>query len=177
MTLNIQPPPLDPFAPGVRAADVPVTTLSPDVRFSEVAPTPIELPQIAKPRELNDRRLKLRANGYHPVPIVGAHINTKGAGKRPSMPAWQDKCLNAGPEEITGWSRDLPDDTNTGLLCGEIDGVDIDVLDDVLSAKLVARAQELLGPSSLRRIGRAPKVLLAYRVDPYQPPKLLFTSV
>jgi putative DNA primase/helicase len=39
------------------------------------------------------------------------------------------------------------------------------VLDTDLSAKLAARAQELLGPSSLRRIGRAPKVLLVYRVE------------
>jgi hypothetical protein len=45
--------------------------------------------------------------------------------------------------------------TNTGLLCGEIVGVDIDVLDAALSAKLVAQALELFGPTPLLRIGRA----------------------
>jgi AAA domain/Bifunctional DNA primase/polymerase, N-terminal len=125
---------------------------------------PADLPQIAKPRELTDLRLKLHANGYHPVPLIGAHIKTKSAGKRPNMTAWQDKCLNATPHEIAEWSRDQGDCTNTGILVGEIVGVDIDVLDNVFSAKLEARAEELFGHSPLRRIGRAPKVLLVYRV-------------
>jgi hypothetical protein len=44
-------------------------------------------------------------------------------------------------------------------------GIDIDVLDVTLSANLVARAQELFGETPLRRIGRAPKILLLYRVE------------
>jgi putative DNA primase/helicase len=127
----------------------------------------LEFPQIAKPRELIDLRLKLHSNGYHPIPVYGAHINVNSAGKRPKMSDWQTK-LNVDPEEIRGWSGSLSDQadcTNTGLLCGEVVGVDIDVLDADLSAKLATRAQQLLGPSSLRRIGRAPKVLFVYRVE------------
>jgi putative DNA primase/helicase len=115
--------------------------------------------------ELTELRLKLRANGYHPVPIIAAHIDTKSAGKRPAMTDWQTKCLNADPQEIRKWSTDQSDCTNTGFLCGEIVGVDIDVLNHELSAKLESRAVELFGHSALRRIGRAPKVLLAYRVE------------
>jgi putative DNA primase/helicase len=138
---------------------------------------------IARPRDLSDLRLKLRAGGYHPVPVIGAHIKTDSAGKRPKMSGWQDKCLIADVEEIAGWSASTSDEadcTNTGLLCGEIVGVDIDVLDADLSAKLAARAQELLGLSSLRRIGRAPKVLFVYRVETphekHSTPNLIFGS-
>lgn len=125
-------------------------------------------PLIAGPRELSDLRLDLSANGYYPVPVIGAHIKTNSAGKRPKMSDWQNKCQDAPAYVIKGWSAPTSDEadcTNTGLLCGEIVGVDIDVLDADLSAKLAARAQELLGPSSLRRIGRAPKVLFVYRVE------------
>jgi hypothetical protein len=121
----------------------------------------------ATPQQLNELRLKLQANGYHPVPVVGAHVNTNSAGKRPTMKAWETRCLTADAEEIARWPKSYSNCTNTGILGGHIVGVDIDVLDEALSAKFVARALELFGPTSLRRIGRAPKTLLLYRVaDP-----------
>src|SRR5450631_2933823 len=39
MNAHTQTPPNDAWAPGVKASDVPVTTLSPVVRFPEPAPT------------------------------------------------------------------------------------------------------------------------------------------
>jgi putative DNA primase/helicase len=117
-------------------------------------------------QELADLRIRLLRTGYRPVPIVGAHVpNDAGAGKRPKMPGWHTKCLTADEKTVAGWSWSQPDCTNTGILSGEIVGVDIDVLDEELSAKLVARAAELFGPTTLRRIGRAPKTLLVYRVE------------
>ena len=145
-----------------RAADVPITRGG--------SPNPFEqddnadLPQIAKPQELTELRLKLRANGYDPLPVIGAHIVDDNAGKRPTMTDWQNQ-QNIDPARIASWSQAQPNNTSTGILCGEIVGVDIDVRDADLSARLAARAQELFGPSMLRRIGRAPKVLLAYRVE------------
>jgi hypothetical protein len=134
--------------------------------------------RIAQPGELTKLRLRLHSNGYHPVPVVGAHIKTNSAGKRPTMSGWETKCATATPDEVAGWSRDRVDDTNTGVLCGEIVGVDIDVLDVALSAKLAARAIELFGPTPLRRIGRAPKTLLVYRMAvptaKMQTPTLIF---
>ncbi|MDH6259075.1 DUF927 domain-containing protein [Bradyrhizobium sp. BR13661] len=121
--------------------------------------------KIATPEELTSLRLQLRSNGYYPVPVIGAHINMNAAGKRPSMRAWATECFNATPEKITNWSLSQRNCTNTGILCGELIGIDIDVLNDVLASGLVARTVELLGPSPLRRIGRAPKTLLLYRVE------------
>jgi putative DNA primase/helicase len=120
---------------------------------------------IISPQEITDLRLALHGAGYHPVPVIGAHVDTPSAGKKPTMPAWQTKCLTADPKEIEKWSRSQRNCTNTGILCGEIVGVDIDVLDEDLSAKLAASALQLFGPTSLRRIGRAPKTLLVYRVE------------
>jgi hypothetical protein len=140
---------------GVRKA----VAVAADIMQAPIAPAPI-----ATPKELTELRLKLHSNGYHPVPVIGAHINDKAAGKRPTMTAWQTKCLTADFQEIASWSRSQRNNTNTGILCGEIVGVDIDVLDIALSAELVALAQELFGRTTLRRIGRAPKILLLYRV-------------
>ena len=126
---------MDPWAPGVRASDVPVGV-----------------------DELTELRLRLRRNGFHPVPVIGA-------GKRPKMISWEKKCLNATTEEIASWAWSQRECSNTGLLCGKIVGVDVDVLDAALSKRLCERASTLFGPSSLRRIGRAPKMLLLYRVE------------
>jgi hypothetical protein len=67
--------------------------------------TPIESAPIATPQELTELRLKLHSNGYHPLPVLGAHIKDNAAGKRPTMTAWQTKCLTAEPHEIANWSR------------------------------------------------------------------------
>jgi uncharacterized protein (DUF927 family) len=120
---------------------------------------------LATPDKLTTLRLQLHKNGYHPVPVMGPHVKTASAGKRPGITAWETECLNAEPEKIQSWSRSHRNCTNTGLLCGEIVGVDIDVLDKVLSAELVAMASKLLGPTPLERIGRSPKTLLLYRVE------------
>ena len=119
----------------------------------------------ARPQQLTELRLKLHSNGYHPVPVIGAHIDTPSAGKKPTMPGWQTKCSTANREEVARWSLSQRNCTNTGILCGEIVGVDIDVLDEALSAKLAACALQSFGPTSLRRIGRAPKIMLVYRVE------------
>jgi Bifunctional DNA primase/polymerase, N-terminal len=111
---------------------------------ASAATTPRTFPT-ATPQELTDLRLKLHGAGYHPVPVIGAHIIDSAAGKRPTMPAWQTRCLNADQKAVAGWSWSQPDCTNTGILCGEIVGVDIDVLDEELSAKLAAHAVQLFG--------------------------------
>jgi Primase C terminal 2 (PriCT-2)/Bifunctional DNA primase/polymerase, N-terminal/Family of unknown function (DUF5906) len=115
--------------------------------------------------KLTDLRLKLYENGYQPVPVLGAHINKPGAGKAPKMPGWQTKCAVATEVDIKKWANARANDTNTGILCGTVVGVDIDVLDETLSAELVEVAVKAFGPTPLRRIGRAPKTLLVYQVE------------
>ncbi len=115
--------------------------------------------------ELNDLRIALRRNGYRPVPVAGAHIAMKSAGKRPLMKAWETVCASADEEEIARWARAQRNCTNTGLLCDDIVGIDIDVPVEDLASKVEAAAREVLGDSPLKRIGRAPKLLLVFRPD------------
>ncbi|MFE1601600.1 PriCT-2 domain-containing protein [Methylobacterium sp. ID0610] len=125
-------------------------------------------------------RLALRERGYHPVPVAGPDMNVPSAGKRPLMSKWQIRCLDASPTAIEGWERSEPGSVNTGLLTGALVGADIDVLRPDLAAAIEARAVEVLGPTPLRRIGRAPKALLCYRValpvDKIQTAALHFTA-
>ena len=125
-------------------------------------------------------RLALRANGYFPVPVSGPDMNVPSAGKRPLMAKWQTRCLDASIEDIARWARVEPASINTGLLTGVLAAVDIDVLDAALAARIEALAVLSLGQTPLRRIGRAPKVLLCYRLavptDKLQSPALTFTA-
>lgn len=132
---------------------------------------------LPNPTEL---RLALRENGYCPVPVSGPGMNVNSAGKRPVMPAWERKCLDASPDEIRRWGTLYPDSTNTGLLCGLLAGVDIGVLRPDLTAAITDRARRILGPTPLERIGREPKVLLGYRLaipaDKIQTAGLMWTD-
>ncbi len=114
---------------------------------------------------LTDLRLALWRNGYRPVPVAGAHLAIKSAGKRPLMKGWETVCATADEEEIARWTRAQRNCTNTGLLCGGLAGVDIDVPAEALAAEVETLAREMLGATPLKRIGRAPKLLLAYRAE------------
>lgn len=117
------------------------------------------------PEDSTDLRLALHRNGYRPVPVLGAHVAMKAAGKRPMMKGWETVCASADEGEIARWTKAQRNCTNTGLLCGALIGVDIDVLDADHAARLRAIATEILGPTPLLRIGKAPKSLLAFRTD------------
>ena len=105
---------------------------------------------------LTELRCKLRRNGYPPLPC---------SGKRPVLKDWARRGWTADEAEIARWRQSHPDGTNTGLLCGELVGCDIDILDADLAARLEALAIERLGATPLRRVGKAPKVLLCYRAE------------
>ena len=115
--------------------------------------------------DLTDLRLTLHRNAYRPVPVLGPHVATKAAGKRPAMKSWEAVCATADEAEITRWTNAQRNCTNTGLLCGTLIGIDIDVLDAGHASRLTGMATNMLGPSPLSRIGRAPKILLAFRTD------------
>jgi hypothetical protein len=128
-------------------------------------PPAIEAFPIALPDDPTDLRLALHRNGYRPVPVLGAHVAMKAAGKRPMMKGWETVCASADEGEIARWARAQRNCTNTGLLCGDLVGVDIDVLDEGLTDRLRGMAIDMLGPTPLLRIGKAPKCLLAFRTD------------
>ena len=92
---------------------------------------------------------RLVENGYRPLPIL------RGS-KRPPMKGWPEFVVNDDALQHYGHC-------GTGLLCGELIGVDIDVLDPAAADELHGLARAELG-EGLARIGRAPKILIAYRV-------------
>jgi putative DNA primase/helicase len=148
---------------GGRASDVPVKEQGgPNALFDgppdgfETAPLTNGPSDWMSPEKIIAQRLKLLANGYKAVPVTG---------KRPPMDGWQNVCHTAAEYEIRTWSSRYPASANTGILGGTVVGVDIDVLDEELSQYVAARAQVILGKSTLRRVGRAPKQLFCYRVE------------
>jgi hypothetical protein len=122
-----------------------------------------ELP--ALPEDMSELRLALYRNGYRPVPVLGAHVAVKSAGKRPMMKGWETVCAGADEAEIARWTKAQRNCTNTGLLCGELVGVDIDVLNQDHAHRLTCIATEMLGMTPGYRIGRPPKILLAFRAE------------
>ena len=118
--------------------------------------------ELEDPTEL---RLQLHRHGYRPVPVLGAHVAMKAAGKRPMMKGWETVCASADEAEIARWTRAQRNCTNTGLLCGTLVGIDVDVLDHQHAHRVTCIATEMLGMTPACRIGRAPKILLIFRTD------------
>jgi hypothetical protein len=132
--------------------------------------------------EVFDRRRAFWKHGYRPIAVWNPDqlVNDKGEplknpGKQPRG-TWRIDAGRDPPDAV----RIEPDTRalNTGILCQEVVGFDIDVLDSDLVEQLVARIERTLGASPLNRIGRAPKILLVYRPDqPFakvQTPELFF---
>jgi hypothetical protein len=116
-------------------------------------------------------RLGLLNEGYQPTPICAPGCNhvdrhgkpCKSGGKAVHISAWAKGDFTAS--DIRSWHRSRPQDSNTGVLCGELVGVDMDILDQALAAQVDALAEHHLGPTPLRRIGRPPKLLRCYRAE------------
>jgi hypothetical protein len=112
---------------------------------------------------LTPLRLQLRANGYLPVPVAGPKMACGAPGKQPVMKDWRNICASADKAEVSRWASSEPGCTNTGISCEAMACTDIDVPVPELAGRIERAAVAILGPTPLRRIGRAPKVLLAYR--------------
>jgi hypothetical protein len=114
--------------------------------------------------QFDELRIELHRNGYHPVPVYSHDQPVKRPGKQPAIKQWQKPV--AAEAVIVSWSDrgGWRTAANTGLLTGEVAGIDIDVPDTALAAEVRALVESVLGPTPLVRVGAAPKVLLAYRV-------------
>ena len=64
------------------------------------------------PEDPTDLRLALHRNGYRPVPVLGAHVAMKGAGKRPMMKGWETVCASADEAEIARYGEILTQFSN-----------------------------------------------------------------
>jgi hypothetical protein len=87
-------------------------------------------------------RQTLLDNGYLPIPVMG---------KKPALDNWRE---NIAPEGYGGY--------NTGILCGSVVAIDIDVLDAGIADQISTYAKSVCG-ETVYRVGKAPKVLLVYR--------------
>ena len=116
--------------------------------------------------DLTDLRLGMLAQGYRPVPVLRFDAKDKAAGKRPTLDGWETVCATADETEIRGWAHNGQRNClNTGLLCGHVIGLDIDVPDYPLACRINALADAMLPPTPLIRIGKSPKSLRAFRAE------------
>lgn len=110
-------------------------------------------------------RLALLQLGYRPVPITAPEAGNPSRGKAPQLKNWSAVCAKADEAEVRRWATgSLAGHTNTGLLLGELIGLDIDVPLPDLAERLDRIADAILGTTPLHRIGQAPKRLRCYRL-------------
>jgi hypothetical protein len=73
------------------------------------------------------------------------------------------------PDEVKKWAAQCPSH-NVAIITGAASGytfaLDIDVADEALAWRIRELADEYLGATPLKRIGRAPRIVLVYRTDP-----------
>ncbi|MGY3610445.1 MULTISPECIES: AAA family ATPase [unclassified Bradyrhizobium] len=100
-------------------------------------------------------RRGLATLGYNCIPC---------AGKRPIEDDWPDKNWSA--EQMEGLARRYPHATNTGILTGELVGLDIDTLDPETSEAILEMVANVPGIDRLPyRVGKHPKRLYICRTN------------
>ena len=113
-------------------------------------------------------RLRVYENGYAPIPVTApdyVHDRVKSPGKQPFFKGWNNISLETiSPEIIRSWPSHISNHPNTGLVCGRLIGLDIDVPVQPMSDQIQAMARAMLGHTPLRRVGKAPKALFCYQV-------------
>ena len=98
--------------------------------------------------------LGLISNGYKIVPITHG---TKA------------------PKGVTGWTQIIADQNQlaqwikqgfegVGVLCKNHPAIDIDIMDEQVSNRMLAKVREML-PGAPRRVGKRPKQLLSYKTE------------
>jgi hypothetical protein len=132
--------------------------------------------------EIAELRQRFWQRGYRPLEVWNPdqRVNDNGEplnspGKQPRG-RWREDANHDPPEAVR--TKPDPRALNTGLLCGDIIGFDVDVLDQGLVDQIVNLIERRAGRTPLKRIGRAPKILLVYRPHQrfakIQTPELIF---
>lgn len=111
---------------------------------------------------LLEQRLCLLGNGFIPLPVLSHTYPGDGAGKGVHLDAWTD--IDITSDAVRGWGYGKRrNDSNTGIRCGEVVGLDIDVYDPALADRLRKLALAHFGGEPPIRIGQPPKCLMLYR--------------
>ena len=116
----------------------------------------------------------VRAQGWSIFPQERVGKRRPGRTRNGAI-QWGSLCDEAvSDEDIALWRKDCSQ-LNVACAFGPASGnafaLDIDCMDEAVSARVQAIAAEVLGLSPLRRIGRAPKIALLYRHDGGGPPR------
>src|SRR5215207_708591 len=107
-------------------------------------------------------RERLVARGYQPVAV-------RTNGKAPAAFDWP-KATGVPPYE--------KDTANTGILCGEPRGVDLDIDDPDAAGEAAAMIEAALGPAPTRVRANAPRLLFVYRcAGPPRPKRVIQLSI
>jgi hypothetical protein len=107
-------------------------------------------------------------NGYRIVPIKPTD---KAPGRWDGIShqwldahEWSRFCTRLPTDlELTAWET-WPD-AGVGIACGNVVGIDIDVLDVGMASRVEELARSILGDTPAIRFGRRPKRMLVYRCD------------
>lgn len=113
--------------------------------------------------------------------LVGKLVHYSGYNILPIMPGTKKPGMwrPEGWTNMTDWTRfcsDRPADGTVdiwsswpgcgiGVACGNVVAIDIDILDEDVADNVEVIIRQQLGITSLKRVGKAPKMLLVYRTD------------
>jgi hypothetical protein len=101
-------------------------------------------------------RLSLLKNGFFPIPILDGT-------KRPALKDWNKIKNHPGEIEIRQWEMNYPNASGTGILCGEVVAIDIDVFDENLVKRIKSLISKLIGKDAPERQGKKPKTCLMFQ--------------
>lgn len=97
----------------------------------------------------------LAEQGYHVLPLAPGE-------KYPLIKNWSK--IEASAQEVRKWANNGYRASGVGILCGNVIGVDIDILDKEISKKVIDWCIRNLGQAP-QRVGLAPKTLFVFRTE------------
>jgi hypothetical protein len=104
--------------------------------------------------EVHELRQRYWGNGFRVVAL-------RNRSKAPVGQDWVNKALRNPPAAVT--EQPDPNALGTGILCGDVAALDIDIFNQAVVDQLIHFTETLIGISPLARIGQAPKTMLLYR--------------
>lgn len=119
-------------------------------------------------------RRQLWANGFRPVAVYNADHPCNSPGKQPSGGAWQIGAQQTPPKAVT--TPVAANATNTGIWCGGLQPVDIDIPDAALADEIEQLARDHLGVAPVRWRSGTGKRLMLYRASEGSPKKRAIVS-
>ena len=122
--------------------------------------------------DLTSLRLAVFDHGWSPLPVTSpdyVHEKCKSPGKAPHFKGWQKLTRETiTPTVVRSWQR-IRGHGNTGLLCGDLLALDLDIYELTLAQQVEALATAMLPHTDMVRIGQSPKSLRCYRNDAPRP--------